>query len=82
MILVGFNIYNHLSPIQQSFSRMMTLKKILNVHSDERNEHFFKLERFENIVTKEEIAPAGAISSFATMFSNVVCCSRKQVSMK
>ena len=26
---------------------------------------------FENIVAKEEIAPAGAISSFATMFSKL-----------
>ena len=47
----------------------MTLRKILNVHSAERNEHFFKLESFENIVAKEEIAPAPV-----TIFSNVVCC--------
>ena len=36
------------------------------------------LESFENIVTKEEIAPAGAIPSFLTIFSNVVCCSRRK----
>ena len=27
-------------------------------------------------MAKEEIAPTGAISSFVTIFSNVVCCSR------
>ena len=39
-------------------------------------ETFFKLQSFENIVAKEEIAPAGAIPSFVTMFSN--CCSRRK----
>ena len=42
---------------------MFTLLKEMN---------YFKLESFENIVAKEEPAPAGAISSFVTMFSNVV----------
>ena len=32
------------------------------------------LNKVENIVTKGEIAQNLAISSFATMFSNVVCC--------
>ena len=40
-----------LSPIQQSCSRQH-LEKILNVHSAERNEHFWS---FENIVAKEEM---------------------------
>ena len=61
-----------LSPIQQS------RRKILNVHSAERNGTFFKLESFENIVAEEEIPPIGAFSSFVTMFSNVVCRSRRK----
>ena len=39
---------------------MFTLLKEMNI---------FKLESFENIVAKEEIAPAGSFSFFVTMFS-------------
>ena len=59
------NPFPHTAILQQT-----TFRKILNVHSTERNEHF---SSFENIVEKEEIAPAGAVSSFVTLFSNVVC---------
>ena len=54
--------FPHTAILQQT-----TFRKILNVHSAERNEHFFKLESFENIVAKD---------SLVTMFSSVVCCSR------
>ena len=62
-----FNPFPYTAVLQQTMFR-----KILIVHSAERNEHFFKLEIFENIMAKEEIAPAGAISSFVTM--NVFKC--------
>ena len=66
-----------IKPFPHTAISQQTFRKILNVHSEERNEHFFKLESFENIVANEEIAPAGAIFSSVTMFSNVVCCSRR-----
>ena len=53
-----------LPPIQQSCSRRH-LKKILFTLLKEMN-IFFKLENFENIVT------------FVTMFSHVICCSRRK----
>ena len=34
------------------------------------NEHFLSWKGLKNIVAKEDIALAGAISSFVTMFSN------------
>ena len=40
-----FNPFPHTAILQQT-----TFRKILNVHSPERNEHFFKLKIFENIV--------------------------------
>ena len=59
--LTAINPFAHTAILQQ-----VTFRKILNVHSAGRNEHFFKLESFENIV------------AIVTMFSNVVCCSRRK----
>ena len=51
--IVSFSMLTHTAILQQT-----TFRKTLNVHSAERNEHFFKLESFEHIVANEEIAPA------------------------
>ena len=68
--------YLTLSPMQQSWSRRHLEKSKCSLFWKKWT--FFKLESFENIVAKEEIAAAGTISSFVTMFSNAVCCSRSK----
>ena len=54
----------HINPYpHKAILQQMTFRKILNV---QHVEHFLSWK------------PAGAISSFAIMFSNVVCCSRRK----
>ena len=65
IISSGLNPFPHTAILQQT-----TFKYILNIHSAERNEHFYFLSlSFENIVAKDEIAPAGALSQCFQMLS-------------
>ena len=79
-----------LSPIQQSCSRrhlekswILTLLKEINIFLVGKLwKHCGKGRNCScSIVANEEIDPAGAISSFVTMFSNVVCCSRRKTNI-
>ena len=78
-VFIRFNPFLHTAILQQTTIRktwMFTLLKEMNI--------FFKLESFKEILQEQflplsqcfQMMSAGAISSFATMFSNDVCCSK------
>ena len=52
----------------ETFLKPISINPLLHIYSFLR---LLQQKTFENIVTKEEISPAGAISSFAIMFSKL-----------